>query len=211
MTAVTIIDYGLANIRSVINAFEYFGAEVKVAAEAEALEGAEKIVLPGVGSFDAGMRGLRQRGQDEALEELVIRQGRPFFGICLGMQFMLEGSEEGEEAGLGWIAGEARGFDAGAEGLKVPHMGWNEVRLPAEGRLFAEMEGAADFYFVHSFYIPMVADGAGAALGLCTYGCDFVAAFERDNLFACQFHPEKSQMAGMKLIENFLAIGNNAG
>ncbi|MCG8357316.1 MAG: imidazole glycerol phosphate synthase subunit HisH [Kiloniellales bacterium] len=205
MTSVAIVDYGLANIRSVVNAFEYFGAEVTLAEGPADLEGAERIVLPGVGSFDAGMRGLRARGQAAALDDLVMKQRRPFFGVCLGMQFMLEGSAEGEEPGLGWIAGRAQAFDGLGSGLKVPHMGWNEVRLPPDGRLFSDMAETGDFYFVHSYYVPLESEAGAGRAAVCGYGLDFVAAFERDNLFACQFHPEKSQMAGMKLIENFLA------
>lgn len=204
MSAVTIVDYGLANLRSVVNAFEYLGAEVTVAAEPAALEQARLIVLPGVGSYGAGMRGLRQRGLVEPLERLVLGEGRPYLGICLGMQFLLEGSEEDEEPGLGWLEGRVRRFPQGPEAPKVPHIGWNDVSLPAESRLFAGIEPATDFYFVHSYYLPTDCEAARAKAGLCTYGLAFLAAFERDNLYACQFHPEKSQLAGMKLLQNFL-------
>lgn len=206
MTSVSIVDYGLANLQSVINAFEYLGATVTLASDGAALDGAEKIVLPGVGSFAAGMRGLRERGQIAVLEELVLRQGRPYFGICLGMQFLLEGSEEGDEPGLGWVAGQVARFPDGPGREKVPHIGWNDVKMPSDGKLFTGIEDATDFYFVHSYYVPERQSGDYGQVGLCHYGLPFVAAFERDNLFACQFHPEKSQLAGMKMIQNFLAL-----
>ena len=207
MTSVAIVDYGYANIRSVVNAFEYFGAAVTLAEGPGDLESAERVVLPGVGSFDAGMRGLRERNLVECLGELALVQRRPFFGICLGMQFLLEASEEGEEPGLGWFAGRVTRFANGVSGLKVPHMGWNEVSVPTAGRLFAGIEAPTDFYFVHSYFVPLESEAGRCHAGICSYGEPFVAAFERDNLFACQFHPEKSQMAGMKLIETFLSIG----
>ena len=207
MTGVTIVDYGLANIRSVVNAFEYLGASVTLAAEPAALEGAERIVLPGVGSYGAGMRGLRERGLLPALEGLVLEQKRPYFGICLGLQFLLESSEESDEPGLGWLPGRVLRFPNGGDGdLKVPHMGWNEVSVPGESRLFDAIEDATDFYFDHSYYVPEEIEAAPAKVGRCGYGRSFAAALERDNLYGCQFHPEKSQMAGLKLIQNFLAV-----
>lgn len=206
MTGVTIVDYGLANIRSVVNAFEYLGAEVALAEDPAALEGAERIVLPGVGSYGAGMRGLRERGLIPVLEDLVLDQGRPYFGICLGLQFLLERSEESDELGLGWLPGSVLRFPNGDGRLKVPHMGWNEVTMPSESRLFDDIEDSTDFYFDHSYYVPEDVEGAAAKVGRCGYGRTFAAALEQDNLYGCQFHPEKSQMAGLKLLQNFLAI-----
>lgn len=206
MTQVTIVDYGLANLQSVVNAFEYLGADVTLAATGADLEDAEKIVLPGVGSFAAGMRGLRKCGHVEVLEELVLGQGRPYFGICLGMQFLLEGSAEGDEPGLGWVPGRVARFPEGPGCAKVPHIGWNDIAVPSDSRLFAGIEDATDFYFVHSYYVPEASADDVACVGSCHYGLPFVAAFERDNVLACQFHPEKSQLAGMKVIENFLGL-----
>ena len=204
MTSVAIVDYGLANIRSVVNAFEYLGAEVTLAAEPAALETAARIVLPGVGSFGAGMRGLRARGLVEPLERLVLQERRPYLGICLGMQFLLEGSEEDDEPGLGWLPGRVRRFPDAEGDPKVPHIGWNEVEIPEGSQLFDGIEPATDFYFVHSYYLPLETAGKRDTVGRCAYGLDFLAAFERGNLHACQFHPEKSQLAGMKLLQNFL-------
>ncbi len=204
MTTVAIVDYGLANIRSVVNAFDCLGAEVRLAAAGDELEGADKIVLPGVGSFDAGMRALRERCHAAALDRLVRGGGTPFLGICLGLQFLYEASAEGREPGLGWISGRLERFPEGPGNPKVPHMGWNEIEPVRESTLFASFDGPTDFYFVHSYYVPTTA--AEGAAAFAEYGRRFVAAVECDNVFAVQFHPEKSQLAGMKLLENFLDL-----
>jgi glutamine amidotransferase len=206
MARVTIVDYGLANLRSVINAFEYFGAEVELARDGDALLSAERIVLPGVGHFDAGMRGLRERGHEAGLREAVLKRGIPYFGICLGMQFLLQGSEEGNEPGLGFIPGICGTFPEGGSAPKVPHIGWHDLVLNGESRLFAGLVEAPDVYFVHSFFVPAEGEAKERATAFCDYGLRFVAALERGNIFACQFHPEKSQTAGMKMIENFLQL-----
>ncbi|MGE4552955.1 MAG: imidazole glycerol phosphate synthase subunit HisH [Desulfovibrionaceae bacterium] len=203
MKTVAIVDYGLANIRSVVNALSCFEVEVRVADRGAELAGADAIVLPGVGSFDAGMRGLRERGHDEALTRLVREQGVPFLGICLGLQFLFESSEEGEAPGLGWFAGRLRRFPSGPGALKVPHVGWSDVEV-ADAPLFRGLVPPHTFYFVHSYYLPREGEAAAAAAATCDYGLTFVAAVERDNIAATQFHPEKSQLAGLKLLENFL-------
>ena len=204
MQTVAVVDYGLANIRSVMNALECFSVAVKVLDRGDQLGVADKIVLPGVGSFDAGMRGLRERGHIEALNELVIKQGKPFLGICLGFQFLFESSAEGIESGLGWFKGRCLRFDSSQ--VKVPHIGWTEVELREQSTLFAGIRSPADFYFVHSYYAPNSGDAADCAAGFSTYGVKFVPAVERERIFGVQFHPEKSQLAGMKLIENFLSL-----
>lgn len=206
MQTVAIVDYGLANIRSVVNAVECFEAKVLVAARGEDLAGADKIILPGVGSFDAGMRGLRARGHEAALSEAVRAAGKPFLGVCLGMQFLFEGSDEGTEPGLAWMTGRVRGFPVTPGGPKVPHIGWSEVEATGRGRLYQAMPPAFDVYFVHSYYIEKQGEAEASATGLCRHGLTFVAALERANIFACQFHPEKSQMTGMKIFETFLAL-----
>jgi glutamine amidotransferase len=204
-TAVAVVDYGLANIQSVVNALHCFTADVRVASKGEELDGVDKIVLPGVGHFDEGMRGMRARGHDVALDRLVRRQGVPMLGICLGFQFLFAGSEEGREAGLGWVEGRVRRI-AARQGLKIPHMGWSEVACPRPTRLFAQLKPPFEFYFVHSYAAENAGEAAAIAAAVCDYGTPFVAALERDNLFATQFHPEKSQLAGMKLLETFLAL-----
>lgn len=203
-SAVTVVDYGLANIQSVVNALECFTPNIRVAEAGDDLAGAARIVLPGVGHFDEGMRGLRRRGHVAALEAQVLGAGVPLLGICLGLQFLFDGSDEGLEPGLGWVSGRITRLEG--KGVKVPHMGWSEVSCPRPSRLFAEIKPPIEFYFVHSFCAPNTGEAARLASATCTYGSEFVAAFERNNIFATQFHPEKSQLAGMKLLETFLSI-----
>lgn len=203
--SVAVVDYGLANIQSVVNALECFTPNIRIAEAGDDLADAAKIVLPGVGHFDEGMKGLRNRGHVAALEAQVLGAGVPLLGICLGLQFLFEGSEEGVEPGLGWISGRIKRIDEG-RGVKVPHMGWSEVICPRPSRLFADLLGPIEFYFVHSFCVPNTGEAATLASATCNYGTDFVAALERGNIFATQFHPEKSQLAGMKLLETFLSI-----
>lgn len=206
MQTVAIVDYGLANIRSVVNAVECFDAKVLVAARGQDLAAADKIILPGVGSFDAGMRGLRARGHEAALADAVREGGKPFLGVCLGMQFLFEGSDEGVEPGLAWMKGRVRGFPVTPGGPKVPHIGWSEVEATGRGRLYQAMPAVFDAYFVHSYYIEKLGEAETCATGLCRHGLTFVASLETGSISACQFHPEKSQMTGMKIFENFLAL-----
>jgi imidazole glycerol phosphate synthase glutamine amidotransferase subunit len=203
---VAVIDYGLANIRSVVNALDCFEVDVKVMETGSGIVDAGRIVLPGVGSFDAGMRGLAERGHVEALRRRVLEGGVPYLGICLGLQFLFEGSAEGSgsAAGLGWLTGKIERFPSGQDRPKVPHVGWNEVEISPASALMAGLQSPTDFYFVHSYYAPLAAT-QGMATGVCDYGVRFCAALERDNIAAVQFHPEKSQLGGMKLIETFLA------
>lgn len=202
---IAVVDYGLANIQSVVNALECFAPKIRIASCGEDLDGADKIVLPGVGHFDEGMKGLRTRGHIPALDTLVRKRGVPLFGICLGFQFLFESSEEGAELGLGWIGGHVSRI-RGAAGVKVPHMGWSEVECPKPSRLFSEISPPIEFYFVHSYCVPNIGDAADCAAAICVYGEPFVAALERDNIFGAQFHPEKSQLAGMKMLETFLRL-----
>jgi glutamine amidotransferase len=201
---VVVVDYGLANIQSVVNALECFTPNIRIAETGDDLAGAARIVLPGVGHFDEGMKGLRSRGHVAALEARVLDAGVPLLGICLGLQFLFEGSDEGVEPGLGWVSGRIKRIEGNS--VKVPHMGWSEVICPRPSRLFAEIKAPIEFYFVHSFCAPNSGEAAGLASATCAYGTEFVAAFERGNIFATQFHPEKSQLAGMKLLETFLSI-----
>ena len=139
-----------------------------------------------------------------ALNEAVLQRGRPFLGICLGLQFLFDSSEEGSESGLGWLEGRIMRFDASR--MKVPHIGWTEVAIRPGGRLFEGIHSPADFYFVHSYHAAERGAAAGHAAGCSEYGARFVSAIEKEHVFAVQFHPEKSQLAGMKLIGNFLAL-----
>jgi glutamine amidotransferase len=208
---VVIVDYGSGNLRSAAKAFERAlaeagtGGDVVVSGDPEAVAAADRVVLPGVGAFADCRRGLEALpGMMEALTRAVFERGRPFLGICVGMQLMASrGREHGEHPGLGWVDGEVAQIEAGASGLKIPHMGWNELTLRAPGHpLLQGIASGAHAYFVHSYgFRP-----ADAAVILATveYGGDIVAVLGRDNLVGTQFHPEKSQVTGLQLIANFL-------
>ena len=198
---IVVVDYKLGNLFSVAKALEYAGAQVKVSSAAEDLRAATHIVLPGVGAFPRGMQNLRNTGLIEVLNEEVLEKKKPFLGICLGMHLLAErGFEHEESAGLGWVKGEARKLEAG--GLKVPHVGWNDVTAKEGSKLFEGIKQGSDFYFVHSYQLHCADPGAVAAT--TTYGEAITAAVEQDNIYAVQFHPEKSQDVGLKLLENFL-------
>ena len=200
---IVIVDYGLGNLFSVQKAFEILGAPVKISGTAEDIHTAERIVLPGVGAFGDGMEFLRTKGLDRALTEEVIGKKKPFLGICLGLQFLAEtGEEHGEHRGLGWIKGRVRKLAAEKQGLKIPHIGWNELTMVRASPMFTGINPDADFYFVHSFQLQC-ADPTDL-VATATYGEKITAAVERGNIFATQFHPEKSQDNGLKLLQNFI-------
>ncbi len=205
MTTV-IVDYGSGNLRSAAKAFERAGGSerIVVTGEASALASADRIVLPGVGAFADCAAGLAALpGMVEALNENVVGKGKPFLGICVGMQLMATRSlEYGAHDGLGWIAGEVRAIEGA--GLKVPHMGWNDLRLKAPAHpVLAGMEAGDHAYFVHSYC--MRAERAADVLAEVEYGGPITAMIGRDNMVGTQFHPEKSQAVGLRLIANFLA------
>jgi glutamine amidotransferase len=204
---VAIVDYGSGNLRSAAKAFERAavgsGALIRVTADPETVRRADRVVLPGVGAFADCMGGLGAvAGMREALEEAVRRRGRPFLGICVGMQLMAErGVEFGAHPGLGWIAGEVRAIRPEG-GLKVPHMGWNDVVARAGEPLFHGLAPGEPMYFVHSYALyPGDRDDVAAT---ADYGGPITAAVRRANMAGTQFHPEKSQAAGLRLIANFL-------
>ena len=209
---VAIVDYGSGNLRSAAKAFDRAAAEsgaggpIVVTAEAERVAAADRVVLPGVGAFadcKAGLAALD--GMIEALEEAVIRRARPFFGICVGMQLMARvGREHGDHDGLGWIDGEVVAIEPGQGRLRIPHMGWNELEFEAPGHpVFAGIADGDHVYFVHGY--RLVCARAEDILAQVDYGGPITAAVGRDNLVGTQFHPEKSQAAGLRIIANFLA------
>lgn len=203
MTTVALIDYGAGNLRSVANALAQLGIAPKIVASADDFTGITHVILPGVGSFADCMAQLSNRGLVEPLRAWLAA-GKPYFGICLGYQILFETSEEGEGVqGLGALKGRVRRFRE-APGLKIPHMGWNSVEpVNTSHPFWAGLGSAPYFYYVHSFF-PEPAD-ASVIAARTTYGEDtFAAAVQKENLLAAQFHPEKSQDAGIKLIENFL-------
>ncbi|MGH6879663.1 imidazole glycerol phosphate synthase subunit HisH [Hypericibacter sp.] len=207
-----IVDYGSGNLRSAAKALERAapkGVSVEVSADAAALDQASHIVLPGVGAFADCKRGLEARpGMLDALERAVRREGKPFLGICVGMQLMAaRGREFGVTPGLGWIAGEVRllepGNDRHGMPLKVPHMGWNELQLLRPHPVFDGLVTGSHAYFVHSYHLA--AEDPADLLATCDYGGPVTAAVARANMVGTQFHPEKSQALGLKLLANFLA------
>ena len=205
MKRVAIVDYGRCNLDSIARAVEECGGAPALAREGRDLADAGRVILPGVGSFRDAMEALRARRLDEALAERVLAGGAPFLGICLGMQLLASrGREGGEARGLGWIPGEVRRLAPGAEGERVPHVGWNEVRPRDAGALFSGIPPATDFYFSHSYHFRCADDASVAAR--TPYGGGFVSAVARAPVFGVQFHPEKSQRPGFALLRNFLAL-----
>lgn len=205
---IVIIDYGSGNLRSVAKAFEHVADArdaVIVTSEPAELAKASHIVLPGVGAYADCMRGLRATpGMIEAMQERCLVGGTPFLGICVGMQMLLErGFEHGEHAGLGWIKGEVVPLVPADDSLKIPHMGWNELHAQASGHpLLESIENGAHAYFVHSYH-ARCAD-ADNVLATTEYGGKVAAVIGRKNIMGTQFHPEKSQAAGLRLLRNFL-------
>ena len=199
--AVTIVDYGIGNVRSVLNMLDRIGVEGALSGDASRIAESRRLILPGVGAFDAGMRTLDARGLVEPLRAAVAA-GAQVLGICLGAQLLLEGSDEGTERGIGAIPGKARRFDAATLGLAVPHMGWNVVRAKPAARLFRDADGEQRFYFTHSYYMSLARDADVAATA--RYGIDFACAFEHDRVMGVQFHPEKSHRFGMGVFERFV-------
>jgi len=199
---IAIIDYGMGNLRSVQKGFERVGAAATVTREAEVIEHAAGVVLPGVGAFGACMENLRSYGLVDVVRQ-VVERGTPFLGICLGMQLLFEESEEfGPVQGLGLLRGRVVRFrDRDDHDFRIPHMGWNQIRARQATPVLRGIADDAAVYFVHSYYVEP-ADPAVIAT-TTDYGGEFVSAVARDNLFACQFHPEKSQRIGLAMLKNF--------
>jgi len=200
---ITIVDYRMGNLASIANMLRKVGSEAVITSEPSAIAAATKLILPGVGAWDHGMEHLVELELVEVLRRKVVDDGTLTLGICLGMELLFEGSEEGGRAGLGWIRGRCVRFrfDGGDARLKVPHMGWNVVRPARTDSLFADMAEDAAYYFVHSYHV--VCDDPGDALGYTNHGHEFVSAVQRGNLFGTQFHPEKSHKHGMRVLANF--------
>ena len=202
MSTVALVDYGMGNRRSVEKALEHVGATVARTADPEEIRAADAVVVPGVGAFPEAMRRLRATGLDELVRERA-GAGVPVIGLCLGMQLLLERSEEHEGAeGLGLIPGDVRRLDA--RGAKLPHIGWNEVRWTRRSPLVDGLPDPATFYHVHTF-VPHPADDADV-LGASEYGSPFATVVERGNVCGAQFHPEKSSTHGLALLRNFAAL-----
>lgn len=202
---ITVIDYGVGNIGSVLNMIKHVGGVAEVARNASAVLGAKKIILPGVGSFDNAVTSLANLGLSEPLKARAA-EGAPFLGICLGMQLLANRSEEGTLEGLGLIPGQVRRFrfQGDAASLKIPHMGWNTVTPTVDHPLSARLSADARFYFVHSYYFDC--ENPDNALFRSYYGVPFTSGVQCGNVMGVQFHPEKSHRYGMQLIKNFVEI-----
>ena len=199
---IAIIDYDAGNIKSVEKALQYLGEEAVITRDAGEILMADKVILPGVGAFGDAMKKLNRYGLVPVIHE-VVEQGIPFLGICLGLQLMFESSEEAPGVeGLGLLKGKIVRIPEG-DGLKVPHMGWNSLSFPKEGRLFAGIPENSYVYFVHSYYLQAEEDIVTAT---AEYGVTIHASVEKGNVFACQFHPEKSSHTGLTILKNFVEL-----
>jgi len=203
---IAIVDYGMGNLGSIFNMFRKIGVPAELTSDPGEIRNAAKIVLPGVGSFDAGMRNLEERGFIPVLRAAAVECRVPILGICLGMQLMAGKSEEGTLPGLGWLDADVVRFPSLVEGdrLKVPHMGWNLLEPRRECALFQGAGPGLRFYFVHSYHV--VCRDPSDVAATTRYGADFVSAFQHGNLYGVQFHPEKSHRFGMALLRNFAEL-----
>ncbi len=200
----TIVDYGVGNLASIKNMLRKIGAEALISSDEATILAADKLILPGVGAFDTCAEKLLQSGLLNILTKKVLEEKTPVLGVCVGMQLLMESSEEGSLPGLGWIKGRNVRFkkEQMSAKLKVPHMGWTDVVLSKPSRLFEAMYDEPRFYFVHSFHPQL--QNPDDALVHANYGYDFVAGMEHENVLGVQFHPEKSHKYGMKLLGNFV-------
>jgi len=201
---IVIIDYQMGNLRSVQKAFEINDLNVVISNNHEVIKQAEKIILPGVGSFKDGMKNLSNLGLIDVLNQEVLQNKKPFLGICLGMHLIArKGYENGETRGLAWVDAEVvkLDFEKSAKNIKIPHVGWNSAEYTNHNNLFEGINNKSDFYFVHSYHFKTNED---VVTSTTDHGEKFVSSIQKDNIYAFQFHPEKSQVAGLKIIQNFV-------
>jgi imidazole glycerol-phosphate synthase subunit HisH len=198
---IAIVDYNLGNLGSVFNMLQYLGYESEITSDSKKILSADKLIISGVGSFDAGIRNLHKLGLFEVLQNKVTTGKTPILGICLGMQLMGTHSEEGEEEGFSWIKGKSVKFNS--EKVRIPQMNWNELIMKKKVRLFNDLDVNSKFYFAHSFHL--VPEDENMVIAESFYGNNFVAAVENENIIGVQFHPEKSHKYGMQLFRNFIS------
>jgi imidazole glycerol-phosphate synthase subunit HisH len=203
---IVIVDYGMGNLGSILNMLKRIGAEAMISGRAADIESAGKLILPGVGAFDNGMRNLAERGLIDVLNRVVLEQKKPILGICLGVQLFTSRSEEGTLPGLGWIDAETIRFrfDGDNAGLKIPHMGWNTIEVRRQDSILAPLPEEPRFYFVHSYHVRC--RNASDVLAVTRYGIEFHSAVMRENIVGTQFHPEKSHRYGMQVLRNFAEV-----
>jgi glutamine amidotransferase len=202
---ISIIDYGMANLRSVQKGFEHVGAEARIISRPEEIDSADRLVLPGVGAFADAVATLREKNLIEPIRRHIER-GKPFLGICLGLQMLFDvGYEDGEHRGLGILPGRCVRFDVDQkQGLKVPHMGWNQLHFERRSPLSRDLPEGCCVYFVHGYHVEPADQSVIATT--TDYGGNFVSSVWRDNVMATQFHPEKSQQIGLQMLKNFAAM-----
>lgn len=200
---IVIVDYGCGNLGSIKNMLKKAGSESVTSSDKNAIENARKLILPGVGAFDTGIKNIREAGLWEILNKKALEDQIPVLGICLGMQLMTKQSEEGKEKGFGWVDAEVVKFLAGEQQLKIPNMGWNEVKVIKENILFANAQPELRFYFVHSYYVRCA--NSADVIATAEYGTEYCCSFQHNNIYGVQFHPEKSHKYGMQLLKNFIS------
>jgi imidazole glycerol-phosphate synthase subunit HisH len=204
MQMISIIDYGIGNLGSIANMFDYIGVETEILSDPDKIYNAKKIIMPGVGSFDAAISKINNiNGLREVLNYKALKVKIPFLGICLGMQLFVNSSEEGNLSGFGWIDGKVKKFPE-LKNLKVPHMGWNTVALKSSDIIVKNLTNQERYYFVHSYYVEL--KDKKNSLMKTNYGFDFDSGIFQENLYGFQFHPEKSHRYGMKIFKNFSEI-----
>lgn len=201
---ITIVDYNMGNLGSIANMVTKAGYESEVSSDLSVINSASKLILPGVGHFDQAMNNIKNLGLLDVIKQKALVDKIPILGICLGMQLMCNKSEEGESEGLGLINAEVKRFRFSDSKLKIPHMGWNTVRIIKPSPLIHDIEKEQRFYFVHSYHI--VCNSMSDILTTTNYGCDFVSSFENKNVCGVQFHPEKSHKFGLNVLKNFIEL-----
>ncbi len=207
---IAVIDYNMGNIQSVLNALTLLGEKPVVTREKKIIGESRAIILPGVGAFGDGMKNLQKLNLITTLDSEIIQKQKPFLGICLGMQLLATGStEHGSHNGLGWIPSQVELLSPPNNEFKVPHMGWNNIKISNNNNLFKDIEDDPVYYFVHSYHLRPDRKYRDFVSSTAYHGEDIVASIEYKNIFATQFHPEKSQGAGLKLLENFINISNS--
>ena len=195
----------MGNVRSIYNAFTLLGKEVRITDDPKIISESEAIILPGVGSFSDGMKNLREKGLIDILQNEVIIKKKPYLGICLGLEFLAERSYEGGICpGLGWIKGEVVKIQASESSIKVPHIGWDDTKILKNDKLFSEIDKPS-YYYLHSYHLKLNTNEKNIATSICEYGdVQIISSIHKENIYATQFHPEKSQETGLKLLKNFI-------
>ena len=203
---IAIIDYGLGNVRAFANLYTKSNIPFVIAKDTSDLENAQKIILPGVGSFDYAMQLLEASGMQETLSDMVLNHNVPVLGVCVGMQMLADSSDEGNLSGLGWIPGQVKRFESSSlnEEINIPHMGWNNINPVITSGLMEGLDSNSRFYFLHSYYFNC--ENEDSLLATTHYGSEFACAVHRNNVYGVQFHPEKSHRWGAKILENFARL-----